>query len=440
MLMILLRYVSVGTMLRPPLFFVLSALEVTATSVSVRIEAAEALLAASSIGDIDSRKKATTMATSILGTHAPPDYFRAGIAYQESVLFRLIGDYDRSECTIRTFCRASTSSGQTEPTIQEFYRDPGATSKRMYALRGRLHVSHLENLVQTEKYTTAIDEIDDWMPMKNPSPMAASVLPKKSIVISKIFRSQGRFEQAREELVKCLLNMPTHAANRYQVICNLADSYSDLGLPNEAHEILAPEFEILKLKPRKGKPYRRLLVAMIDAYIGRSLYEIAENAVKELEPIFADLVNVDVSDQLLHMRILIASARISYYKMNHSEALKKWDTALLHLERYGSFKDKGYIYAVISLSISLSQLHLDNIDESREALDRAACILGTEIQDFWIPALASWRKYVELRIESPVGRIISPEQKPTDSPPIVFLYKGNVIVKFYSYHGITKKG
>jgi hypothetical protein len=62
---------------------------------------------------------------------------------------------------------------------------------------------------------------------------------------------------------------------------------------------------------------------MIDIHIKQSLYKIAENVIKELEFIFADLINIDMNNQLLHMHIFIVSTQISYYKLNHSKILKK---------------------------------------------------------------------------------------------------------------------
>lgn len=137
----------------------------------------------------------------------------------------------------------------------------------MHALYGRLHVSHLENLVQNETYAAVIDEVDDWSTSTSASLMELSILPSKSVAISKIFRCQGRFEEARQELEKCLKTLLPHDTKRYQVVCGLADAYSDLGLPEKAYKVLLPEANNISGKPRNGKPYRRISVAIVDAHI-----------------------------------------------------------------------------------------------------------------------------------------------------------------------------
>ena len=61
--------------------------------------------------------------------------------------------------------------------------------KRLNALYKRLHVSHLKNLVQRDQYSTAVDEIDDWTITENPSLIECRELPRKAVIIAKIFRS-----------------------------------------------------------------------------------------------------------------------------------------------------------------------------------------------------------------------------------------------------------
>ena len=52
---------------------------------------------------------------------------------------------------------------------------------------------------------------------------------------------------------------------------------------------------------------------VIDAYIQRGLYGDALRITEGLVDIFNELSDLDVSDQLLHVRVLIASARICHY-------------------------------------------------------------------------------------------------------------------------------
>lgn len=187
---------------------------------------------------------------------------------------------------------------------------------------------------------------------------------------------------------------------RYHVICGLADAYTDLGCPHRAHKILEPEIKSFRSEARKGKPFRRLLVSAIDANVQLCQYESAETLVQELKPIFDEFSNLDVSDQLLHMRLLIALARTCQCKSKLLKALKEWEFVLSPVQSYNSFQREGYTYAVSYLSISLLQVHLGNSDEARKAFDCAARILGTGAQDFWIPTLVKWSDLVAKDIQS----------------------------------------
>src|SRR2546423_5067328 len=152
-----------------------------------------------------------------------------------------------------------------------------------------------------------------------PSPMELRVLPSKLVVEAKLYRSQGHFNTVQKYLEECLPALLPQDANRYQVICSLADVYCDLGLPENADALVTPEIIFQRGSGTRSKALRRLLVSAIDADLGRGLYDSAESMVEEVETIYTTLSNLDVSDQLLHVRTLVASARIHHYKSQFPE-------------------------------------------------------------------------------------------------------------------------
>jgi tetratricopeptide (TPR) repeat protein len=180
--------------------------------------------------------------------------------------------------------------------------------------------------------------------------------------------------------------------------------YCDLGLAEKAFAKVAPEIEIEENKGSRGKPYRRLLVSAIDADLGQRLYENAERTIQKVESIFSDLSNLDVSDELLRVRALVALARICYYKSQFSEALRKWEVALIHVQKYKSFIGEGFTYAGIHLSICLAHLEIGNNTEGWNAFRRADMILCRGMRDFWILTFATrWLPDVWARIETLAG-------------------------------------
>lgn len=343
---ILPSYTSIVKLLLPLLLYALQQLKTENIPSPVKYQIAEALLAACKIGDLLNRQKILTMVTDILDDGAP-EYLFAKAVYQQSVILRLEADYNGSENSIRRFCRQRTSA-PPDLAIRQFYKElqPDTMDRRFYALCGRLLVSHLENLVQAENYDEASEEAELWSIPQFPSLIECRVLPRKSIVVAMVFRLRGRFEDVRDALENCpVLLYDTH---RYQVIYGRADAYTDLDQPHRAHEILKPEIESLRNEARMRKAFRRLPVSNIDAHVQLCQYEGAKELIQELKVAF-DGLNLDVSDQLLHIRLLVASARTCQYESRYSDALQGWETVISRVQAYRSFKDQGHTYAVSHL-------------------------------------------------------------------------------------------
>jgi hypothetical protein len=123
-----------------------------------------------------------------------------------------------------------------------------------------------------------------------------------------------------------------------------------------------------------------------------------------LRPFSATYPTLDVSDKLLHVRALVASARIFYYKPQFSEALRRWEVVLSCVQKYSSFTGEGFTYAVTHLSICLAHLETGNITEGLKAFQHAERVLCMGMRDFWIPTIAtSWLPDILSRIQSKTG-------------------------------------
>ena len=401
-------FTSVVKLLITPLIHTLKVVKQGSVATRVRNEALETLFVASKVGNLQSRRNALTMATHFLKDESPSEP-HAEMAHQQSNLSRLAANFVQSERFIHDFC--CRCGYQSDECIPRFYRQlqPERVSKRLNALYGRLQGSHLENLVQCEKYNDAIEEVDDWRTSKYPSLMECRVLPSRAVTIAKIYRSQGMFADARSGLENCLTTLFPQDTNRCQVLCSLADVYCDLRLPDKAHNLLIPEVEKERKKASKTKSFRRLLVTLIDTNIQKCHYDDAIGIIAELGDTFNHLSNLDVSDQLLHVRSLVASARICHCQSQFREALRRWEVALSHVQKYKSFEGEGFTYAIIHLSISLAHLESGDIETARKAHERAEMICSRGMRDFWIPTLAAWGQLMGMKIRSLTGWEISTE-------------------------------
>ncbi|KAK0889498.1 hypothetical protein LTR02_015407 [Friedmanniomyces endolithicus] len=365
------RYVATGKALQPLLQAALEQSEGMNVPACVKNSATEALMAAPNIGSAVTRQKTLAMATPLIDDKAP-DYLLAEAAHQQSVVSRLVADFDGSERYIQEFYRRAGISDLSELEMPAQNEPVESLNRRLYALCGRLHVSHLGNLVQTGRYEVALREVKSWKMPENPSLMEIRVLPSKNLLISKIFRAQGRFVDAQCVLQQCpLLPNDTY---RYQVISGRADAYNDLDQSEEAH-----------------------------TDIQTARYEEARRSVHQLAIMFRGLHNLDVSDQLLHVRMLVASARLYHCNAEFRQAIEGWKRVLVHVQRYATFHLGGYTHAISNLSLSLAHLHVMEIDDAREAFECAKGILSRTPQDYWIPTLAKWVDFVASDIERRVG-------------------------------------
>ena len=354
----------------------------------VQNEAVEALLAGSKIRNLPGRQSALKLAAEITENESP-EYLRAAVALRQSILSRFAAKYDASERVIKDFCN-------------RLWPFPG--NQRLHSLHGRLYVSHLENMVQRGDLETALAELNGWNVLENASLMELRVLPSKVMAEAKLLRSQARFAEVKESLTGCLEALHPWDEIRWSVVCSLADAYCDLGRPIDADEIVKPEIETQRARGMQGKSFRRLLVSAIDADLGQRRYEKAERTVQQAKPIFSRLSDLDVSDQLLHMRVLLASARIFYYKSQLPRALRALDVALLYVWKYESFKKEGFTFAIVQLSTCLVHLELGNVNAGWKAFEIAELVLRREMRDYWMPTLTTfWLEFVSTKIKSMTG-------------------------------------
>ena len=363
-------------------------------------ELEETLLVASNIGGIKDRQDVLNIATSLLRDETPA-YLRAGLAYQQSILYRLKADYKKSQSIIRNFLVSDQGSNQSEHVTKQSRVSTWdlSSDKRLHALCGLLLVSSAENLVQTQKHQAALARVNEWTITNKPCLLQLRVVTKQSIVLAKIFQAQGRFQAVQDTLEHCLVSVLPSDPKRCQILCSLADAHLQLGSAYRAFKLLAN----VSGSQVHGRALRRLLVSSIDVDIGRREYGRAEGAIQQLTVLSKGLSYFDVVDQLLHIRMLISSILIDYCTSSFPQALERCKTVLSYLNDYISFKKEGFTYAVIQLFKCLLQLQSSSIDEARKSFDQAAAVLSQEVWDYWIPTLPSWCNFLRMRIEAEKG-------------------------------------
>ena len=356
----------------------------------------EPLLYFAESGSLDTRRTAADRASKMLHK-AAPNHLRASVALFQSIIHRLDGDFAGSDLKIQ-HCQSIRSA-----------------MRRDHALMGRLHLSRVENMIQRhDRDITAL--IYDWEPLHPPSHLEADTNRRLLLTTAKFFQSVGRFSVARDSLENCLaLTSQRLLSTRSQplIVSRLADIYCELEEWERARAVVEPEIDGLSRQGKCGRSLRRLILALVEVDIGQGRLGIAEKSLEEVihPQITAEL---DINDQLLRVRALIARARIPHYHCLYSEALARWGVALHEVQQHSSFKHgRGFTTAVIYLSMAHAQLRNGDKRGGRQSWESAVDILRGEKSDYWIPVVATkWLSGIVSDIHCIEGlsvRIMTPE-------------------------------
>ncbi|KAM5355018.1 hypothetical protein ACJ41O_001664 [Fusarium nematophilum] len=329
-----------------------------------------------------------------------PFYFHASVALFESIIYRIDGSLTKSDAK-----------------IHDFLRESHETSTRCdNALKGRLHISHIENKIH--RYDNDVAScMYGWEGIHPLSTFEIEVTRRLQGTAARFFHSIGDFQTARASLEQHLwLNstQPIRPNTRLLIVTRLAEIHCELHEYDNAVQILEPELE--NIPQRKGRPFRRLSLVLVEANIGQGRLDAAEQTLQELHGVEPDELD-DINDQVLHMRRLLLVARVAHERLRFAEALALWMATLKRMEQLSTFKARHtWIGAVINLSIAHAWLALGDAESARRSWTAAVEISMSERYEFVIPGLATaWLNKVVNDIHQQQGwpfRAMLPGGKP----------------------------
>ncbi|KAF4447983.1 hypothetical protein F53441_8574 [Fusarium austroafricanum] len=326
-------------------------------------------------------------------------YFQASVTLFDSIISRIDGNFQRSESLIVEFLAA----------------DYDGNTRSDNALRGRLHISNIENKIHRYDKDVA-STIYNWTGIHPLSTFEIEVTRRLQGVAAKFFHSIGDFKTTRASLEQHLwLNstMPIRPNTKLLIVTRLAEIHCELLEYEKALQIIQAELE--GMSARKGRPFRRLSMVRAEGYIGLGQLEDAESVLQELisvEPPELD----DLNDQVLRVRRLILSARISHERLNFSEALQAWQLVGQTIENLSIFKSRhGWVTAIVHLSMAHAQIALGNEDVAKQSWDAAVEVAMRERFEYVFPVLAtSWLQKIVGEIHQVKGwplRVMMPAGK-----------------------------
>jgi tetratricopeptide (TPR) repeat protein len=339
---------------------------------SLRSEALEAVLYFAERDAVAMRQAAVARAKTFL-RRSMPYTLHATVALFESILSRVDGNITQSESVISDF----------------YYRGPRPVTRRDHALRGRLHISEIENKIKSWNEDDDIPSfIYKWAAEQPLSALDTEVTFRLQSTAARFFQSVGDFPAARaslEHIISLDGTKPIRLNSRRLLAGRLSDVYCEMQQYDKVMEVLQPELDLIQDSDRPRRGFRRLMLAWVEAKIGMGDLTAAEALLEETgkaDPLILD----DVYNQQLHMRRLFAAARVAHMRSDLEEAVSRWQYALEEVEKLRTLKSKnGFTASVAYLSLAHAQLGTGDLDGARHSWSAGMKILGSEKCEFWIP-------------------------------------------------------
>lgn len=228
-------------------------------------------------------------------------------------------------------------------------------------LLGQLYLSLAENSILRNEHTSALEWLNKINLSTEKDPGKVPILmwrlfEQKWTTMGRTHRFIGDFHKAKEVLKPCLGVRQYLASNKViNIVRQLADVYVELGDFDSVRTLLDYHLELLQQEGReKSKPYHRLLLSYADADLRMGRFGSAQARLDDVKSWFEAHPPNTQTDQLDHVRALIACMRIKLHEGRWSEVLERSTVALQMADHYTSFTAtnhyKGYIRKVRAAS------------------------------------------------------------------------------------------
>ncbi|KAF9876777.1 hypothetical protein CkaCkLH20_05623 [Colletotrichum karsti] len=374
---------------------------------SLRTQVIDAILYYAERDSVAMRRVAVEKAKTFLRKSMPYQYHASVVLFRSNI-YRIDGEFAKSEALIRDFV----------------WRGPHPSTRFDHALLGRLHISQVENKIKC--YDNDVSSfIYKWQAEQPLSTLDIEVTFRLQSTAARYFHSIGDFDATRDSLEQSLSldnTKPIRRNTRRLLVGRLADIYCNMREYSKAVDLLRPELDETTDAERPRRGFRRLLLASLEASIGLMRLDDAEAAVKELagyEPAAID----NLHDQQLHMRLLVAAARIAHLDPGRrGGAVALWERALEDVQRMHTIgSGGGFTAALIYLSLAHARLAAGDRDGARRAWATGAEILRTESCEFWLPTVPNvWLQSIARDVHETQGwtfRMMQPGGRPDVTTP-----------------------
>ena len=364
---------------------------------STQLLVASMLLSASRYSDRDWKKNTMDRTRAIL-ERSSDRYLLSVEAYRQSILLRNSSKLEKSSHVLRAFIDSTALSEHDTGTTMD---------ARLSAQCGKLRNSLAENLIQAKDLAHAEEEIRKWEPLSSSSPtyMESAVLRSRNIVLGRILRFRGRFDEALPYFETLLEEANTaeyfeSTGGHQMILTNTADLHCEMNHGLKAEEILAPMLKRMTYwgwaNTNKGQ---RLQLSLAESLLRRGMYTKAAEIFERLKLLCKPQGRADVATNISIFRTWAGLARISHLENDWNEASRQWREALNVIESCGWLD--GFLASISRLSLAHIYKEVGDVEQSTLMLQLARSFLDQNGPEYFWTGLGSyWYQYVETRLDS----------------------------------------
>lgn len=309
-------------------------------------------------------------------------YIQTCIAQSKCLLNRIGGDMDGAANCLDNIDRGSLLNTTLD--------------NRMHSTMGKAAIQRSLNCIQVDYVSDARNVLEGWSPLgQSPSSMEVTVLFRRDIILGRVLRFRGEFEESRTHLMDSLETAKRHKhlifdEDLRDLTCDLADTLLELGDPVTAEKYLRAEIRQNR-NCGSSSSGGLLELSLADALFAQHRFEEAEQL----------CLAVQCRPGLLRfekLRLQVTLAKIRHINGDNEEASRHWAEALVAV---GKFPNENCATRVIVSSVCDILSRQEGVSTDNSLLDqskRHLCLLDERERSggfrCWIAGMRHWAEYL----------------------------------------------
>lgn len=308
-------------------------------------------------------------------------YLRRSIAQSRAILSRISNNLDDAVTSIKGFVedRAMT-----------------AVDVRMHSATGLVIIQCALNHIQAEDLSTAAGLLQAWHPLgKNPSSLERVVVFRKHMILGRILRFQGTFNESLShwDEAQSMLGRSDGLVFDEELLdltCEHADTLRELNDPVSAERLLRAEITRRDQHSiHSGKS--RLELSLAEVLFAQGRFQEAEKLCLAVQPRPGLL-------KLERVRLHVTMAKIRHIVPDYESAFSSWNEAMKEIAKFQL--TNGHTTRIIVLSICDTLRGLGQDALLQESMKQVAALDDTEKPGgirYWIAGMQHWLDSLDSR-------------------------------------------